>query len=147
MSSYTTVTPAVAHLLRAPCVIAVVGLSPKPERPSHGVAAYMQANGFRIVPVNPGHARARILGETCYATLKDAAAAIEAEGGRIDIVDCFRQSDAIPPIADDAIAIGAKCLWLQIGVVNQPAADRAAAAGLVVVMDRCIKIDHAMLRR
>ncbi|MGN6390568.1 MAG: CoA-binding protein [Burkholderiaceae bacterium] len=147
MPSYTTVTPAVADLLKTPCTIAVVGLSPKPQRPSHGVAAYMQANGFRIVPVNPGHANSRILGESCHATLKDAAAAIEAEGGRIDIVDCFRQSDAIPPIADDAVAIGATCLWMQIGVVNLSAADKAAAAGLAVVMDRCIKIDHAMLRR
>ena len=123
--------------------IAVVGLSPQWHRPSFFAAKYVQAHGYRIVPVNP--AATEILGEPSYPSVTAAAQALAAQGQRIDLVDCFRKSEDIPPIADEAIAIGAKCLWLQIGVVNEPAAARARAAGLDVVMDRCVKIEHARL--
>ncbi len=122
--------------------IAVVGLSNKPNRASHEVAQYMQRHGYRIVPVNPSYAGNRILNEICHASLTEAAAALAKENIKIDIVDCFRRSDAILPIAEEAIAIGAKCLWMQLGVVNQEAAAKARAAGLKVVMDHCIKIEH-----
>jgi predicted CoA-binding protein len=120
--------------------IAVVGMSSKPERASHEVAEYLQQHDFRVIPVNPSYAGQRILGEAVYANLHDAAAAIAPE--RIDIVDCFRKSEDILPVAHDAIAIGASCLWLQLGVVNQPAAALAQAAGMDVVMDHCLKIEH-----
>ncbi len=123
--------------------IAVVGLSAKITRPSHEVAAAMQAYGYRIIPVNPMLADTYILGELCYVSLSEAASALHAKGIGIDIVDCFRKSADIPPIADAAIAIGAKVLWMQMGVTNEPAAVKARAAGLQVVMDRCIKIDAA----
>jgi len=119
--------------------IAVVGLSPQWHRPSYFAAKYMQAHGYRIVPVNPV-AKEDILGERCYPTLTAAAA-----DHAIDMVDCFRKSADIPPIADEAIRLGAKCLWLQLGVINPEAAEKAAAAGLDVVMDRCVKIEHARL--
>jgi predicted CoA-binding protein len=118
--------------------IAVVGLSPQWHRPSFFAAKYMQEHGYRIVPVNP--TAKEILGERCYASVTEAA-----KENRIDMVDCFRRSEDIPPIADEAIAIGAKCLWLQIGVINEEAAAKARAAGLDVVMDRCVKIEHARL--
>ncbi|MGV8897658.1 MAG: CoA-binding protein [Burkholderiaceae bacterium] len=123
--------------------IAVVGLSAKSTRPSHEVAAAMQAYGYRIIPVNPLLVGTYILGEACYSSLSEAASALHSEGIGIDIVDCFRKSADIPPIADAAIAIGAKVLWMQMGISNEPAAARARAAGLQVVMDRCIKIDAA----
>ena len=123
--------------------IAVIGLSPQWHRPSFFAAKYMQGHGYRIVPVNP--AASAILGEPSYPSVTAAAQALAAQGQRIDLVDCFRKSEDIPPIADEAIAIGAKCLWLQIGVVNQAAAAKARAAGLDVVMDRCVKIEHARL--
>lgn len=124
-------------------VIAVVGLSAKASRPSHEVAQYMQAHGYRIIPVNPTYAGTYILGEYCHETLAEAAAALEVEDRHIGIVDCFRKSSEIGPIVDDAIAIHAPCIWMQLGVVNQAAADRARAAGITVIMDRCIKIEHA----
>jgi predicted CoA-binding protein len=123
--------------------IAVVGLSPQWHRPSFFAAKYMQAHGYRIVPVNP--AATEILGERSYPSVTEAARALAGEGVRIDMVDCFRKSEDIPPIADEAIAIGAKCLWMQIGVVHEAAAAKARAAGLDVVMDRCVKIEHARL--
>ncbi len=123
--------------------IAVVGLSPQWHRPSFFAAKYMQSHGYRIVPVNPS-AR-EILGEPAYPSVTAAAQALAAQGQRIDLVDCFRKSQDIAPIADEAIAIGARCLWLQIGVVNEEAAAKARAAGLDVVMDRCVKIEHARL--
>jgi uncharacterized protein len=122
--------------------IAVVGLSNKPERASHGVAEYLQAHGYRVVPVNPSYAGQQILGETVYASLPEAADALGAGGRRIDIVDCFRKAEDIPPLVRDAIAIRAGCLWMQLGIENQQAADLARSAGLDVVMDRCIKIEH-----
>ncbi len=123
--------------------IAVVGLSPQWHRPSFFAAKYMQSHGYRIVPVNPS-AR-EILGEPAYPSVTAAAQALAAQGQRIDLVDCFRKSQDIAPIADEAIAIGARCLWLQIGVVNEEAAAKARAAGLDVVMDRCVKIEHGRL--
>ena len=123
--------------------IAVVGLSPQWHRPSFFAAKYMQSHGYRIVPVNPG--ATEILGERSYPSVTAAAEALAAQGRKIDLVDCFRKSEDIPPIADEAIAIGARCLWLQLGVVNEAAAAKARAAGLDVVMDRCVKIEHARL--
>ncbi len=116
--------------------IAVVGLSPQWHRPSFFAAKYMQEHGYRIVPVNPRYDE--ILGERCHATL----ATIDIP---IDIVDVFRRTEDVLPIAEQAIAIRAKCLWQQIGVKNEAAAALAARAGLDVVMDRCVKIEHARL--
>ncbi len=115
--------------------IAVVGLSPKPHRDSFRVAKYMQDHGFRIVPINPN--APEVLGEKAYASLTEAA-----QHERIDMVNCFRNSEDIPPIAAEAIAIGAKSLWLQIGVVNDAAAKQATDAGLVVVQDLCLMVEH-----
>ena len=122
--------------------IAIVGLSPRADRPSNQVARYMQSHGYRIIPVNPAIAGQTLLGETCYATLVDAATALGKDNVDIEIVDCFRKSEDIGPIAEEAIAIGANCLWMQLGVINPEAAARAEKAGLIVVMNCCIKIDH-----
>jgi predicted CoA-binding protein len=127
--------------------IAVVGMSNKPDRASHEVAQYLQEHGYRIVPVNPSYAGQQILGETVFASLQDAADALAASGRHIDIVDCFRKSEDIPPLARDAIAIRAGCLWMQLDIENLQAADLARAAGLDVVMNRCIKIEHRDLAR
>lgn len=124
--------------------IAIVGLSNKTSRPSFDVARYMQAHGYRIIPVNPTYLGQEILGEFCHATLHQASAQLALEGGQIDIVDCFRKSADIPPIAEEAIQIGAKCLWLQLDIVHQDAEQKARHAGLKVVSGRCIKIDHAL---
>eukprot|EP01037_Dinobryon_pediforme_P019011 gene19011-19356_t len=125
-------------------VIAVVGLSNRPTRPSYDVSAYMQSQGYRIVAVNPMYAGQEILGEYCHASLTAAKQALTGTGQQIDIVDCFRKSSDIPPIVDEAIAIGAGCVWMQQGIVHEAAAEHARAAGLAVIMDRCIKLDHAM---
>ncbi|HEY7758541.1 MAG TPA: CoA-binding protein [Burkholderiales bacterium] len=124
------------RILKQSKIIAVVGLSADWWRPSYFAAKYMQEHGYRVIPVNPSYQQ--ILGEKCYASLRDVPEPV-------DIVDCFRKSEDIGPIADDAIAIGAKVLWMQIGVINHAAADKARAAGLEVVMDRCVKIEHARL--
>jgi predicted CoA-binding protein len=137
----------IPQILKDSKTIAVVGMSNKPERASHGVAQYLQQHGYRVVPVNPTYAGQHILGEKVYASLQEAAAALDASGARIDLVDCFRKPDDMLPIARDAIAVRAGCLWMQLGVVNQAAADLARAAGLDVVMDHCIKIEHAALQR
>lgn len=118
--------------------IAVVGCSPKPERPGHYVAKYLQDLGYRVIPVNPG--QTEILGEKCYASLRDIPEPV-------DLVDCFRRAEDIPPVVEDAIAIGAKFVWMQLGIVNEAAAQRAMAAGIEVVMDRCPKIDYPRLFR
>ncbi len=123
----------IARLLRTCRNIAVVGLSPKPERPSHGVARYLLDHGFAVVPVNPG--QREILGRPCYARLEDIP-------GPVDMVVCFRRSAEIPPLAAAAIGIGAKALWMQLGIANETAAEIARAGGLAVVADRCIKIEH-----
>ena len=124
------------RILRQYRSVAVVGLSAEWHRPSYFVAKYLQQHGFRVFPVNPRYES--ILGERCYARLEDIAEPI-------DMVDVFRRTDDVEPIADSAIAIGAKCLWQQIGVKNEAAAAKARAAGLDVVMDRCVKIEHARL--
>lgn len=117
-------------------VVAVVGLSPDPSRDSHRVAAYMQQRGYRIIPVNPK--AASILGEQCYP---DLAAIPEP----VDVVDVFRASEHTPAIAKEAAAIGAKCLWLQLGVRNEEAASHARGCGLLVVQDKCLKVEHHRL--
>lgn len=119
--------------------IAVVGLSPKPHRASFDVARYMQANGYRIIPVNPNVSE--VLGEKAYASLREAA-----QHENIDLVNCFRNSEDIPPIVDDAIAVGAKAVWMQLGITHPVAAAKAEAAGLLVVQDHCLKIDHRVLQ-
>lgn len=128
--------PTLRRILAENRTIAVVGLSADWFRPSYFAAKYMQEHGYRVIPVNPRYPQ--ILGEKCYASLRDIP-------DKVGIVDCFRKSEDIPPIADDAIAIGARVLWMQIGVINEDAARRARAAGLEVVMDRCVKIEHARL--
>ena len=127
------------RILRTGRTLAVVGLSAEWHRPSFFAAKYMQSHGYRVVPVNPRHDT--ILGERCFASLEDAA----ASGIRVDIVDVFRKTDDVLPIARSAVSIGATCLWQQIGVVNAEAARLAADAGLDTVMDRCVKIEHARL--
>lgn len=123
--------------------VAIVGLSDRADRPSHEVAEFLQQHGFRIVPVNPRHAGERILGEPCHASLEAAAAAIHAQGGRIDWVDIFRRAEDIPPVVADAIAIGARGVWLQLGIVNNDAVARARAAGLLAAQDCCSKVELA----
>lgn len=124
------------RILKNNHTIAVVGLSADWYRPSYFAAKYMQEHGFRIIPVNPKYDE--ILGEKCYPNLKAIPEAV-------DIVDVFRKPDDCVPIAEDAVAIGAKVLWLQLGVVNEEAARVAIAGGLEVVMDRCVKIEYARL--
>lgn len=126
------------HILGTCRTLAVVGLSAQWHRPSFFAAKYMQEHGYRIVPVNP--TAREILGQRCYPSVTAAA-----QDHGIDMVDCFRRSEDIPPIAEEAVAVGAKCLWLQIGVIHEAAADKARAAGLDVVMNRCVKIEHARL--
>lgn len=135
----------IAQILNDSKTIAIVGLSNKPDRASNEVAAYLQENGYRIVPVNPSYAGETILGEKVYATLQEAANTLAGSGQRIDIVDCFRKSEDIPPIAREAIAVRAGCLWMQLDIENRAAADLARAAGLDVVMNHCIKIEHRSL--
>lgn len=127
-------------LLRRARTIAVVGLSPKATRPSHSVARYLQAEGYRIVPVNPGHAE--ILGEKSYATLADAA-----RDHSIDVVDVFRRSEHAGAVVDEAVALrpAPQLIWLQQGVVDAAAQARAAAAGIPFVMDHCLAIEHRHL--
>lgn len=122
-------------LLRDSRTIAVVGLSPKPQRESFGVSRYLQAQGYCIIPVNPN--AQVVLGEKAFATLTEAA-----RHNKIDLVNCFRKSEDIPPVADEAITIGARGLWLQMGIAHDAAAAKARAAGLRVVQDSCIKIEH-----
>ena len=124
------------RILKTNHTIAVVGLSADWYRPSYFAAKYMQEHGFRIIPVNPKYDE--ILGEKCYPNLK-------AIPEPVDIVDVFRKPDDCVPIAQEAVAIGAKVLWLQLGVVNEEAARVAEAGGLEVVMDRCVKIEYARL--
>ena len=127
------------QILQSAKVIALVGLSNKPERDSYKVAAYLQAQSYRILPINPSQAGHYILNEICYSNLLEAKA---ATGAIIDIVDCFRKSEDILSIAKESIDVGAKCLWMQLGVINQEAARIAEHAGLIVVMDKCTKIEH-----
>ena len=124
------------RILRECRTIAVVGLSADWFRPSYFAAKYMQEHGYRVVPVNPRYGE--ILGEKCYASLREVPE-------KIDLVDVFRKSADVMPIAEDAIAVGARVFWQQLGVTNEAAAARARAAGLEAVMDRCVKIEHGRL--
>jgi uncharacterized protein len=126
------------HFLKTCQTIAVVGLSAEPDRPSFGVAQYMQARGYRIVPVNPKYTE--ILGEKCYDRLSDIPFPV-------DMVNVFRKTADVLPVAQEAVRIGAKCLWQQIGVENLEAAAWAEKAGLLSVMNLCVKIEHARLLR
>jgi predicted CoA-binding protein len=130
----------IEEMIRESKVIAVVGLSPDPDRPSNEVSVYMQENGYRIIPVNPRYAGQTILGELCYPDLQSVPEPI-------DLVDVFRRPEFTPPVARDAVAVGAKAFWLQLGIVNEEAASIARAAGLGVVMDRCTRIEHARMQR
>ncbi len=123
-----------ARILRDYRRVAVVGVSDRPERDSHRVAAYLQQAGWTVVPVNP--MVREVLGLRCWPSLEEAP-------GPIEVVDVFRRSELVPPVVDAAIAVGAKAVWMQDGVVHEAAAAKARAAGLLVVMDRCMMRDHA----
>ena len=125
------------QILAASRTLAVVGLSAQWHRPSYFAAKYMQDHGYRVIPVNPRYTE--VLGEVSYPNLRSIPEPV-------DLVDCFRKSEEIPALADDAIAIGAKVLWMQFGIESDEAAQRALAAGLDVVMNRCVKIEHARIR-
>lgn len=129
-------TETLAGILRTARIIAVVGLSPSTHRPSHEVARYLQRVGYRVIPVRPGGGS--ILGEPVQATLADAARAV----GTLDIVNVFRRSDAIPELLEPLLAIGPRLVWMQVGVHHAPTAERLRAAGIPVVMDRCLMVDH-----
>ena len=127
-------TDPITELLKTSRTIAVVGLSSRRQRPSYGVAEYMQAAGYRIIPVNPNETQ--VLGERSYARLEELQETV-------DIVDIFRRSEYVPEIVESAIRIGAKAVWMQEGVMHPAAAERARQAGLIVVMDACILKEHA----
>ncbi|MEX2208081.1 MAG: CoA-binding protein [Myxococcota bacterium] len=124
----------ITKILTETKTIALVGASPRPDRDSHGVMEFLQSRGYRVIPVNPVCAGEMILGERVRASLSEIAE-------RIDLVDVFRNSEEAGPVIDEAIAAKAKAVWTQLGVVNEPAAERARAAGLAVVMDRCPKLE------
>ena len=126
----------IKKILQTTRKIAIVGLSPKEERDSNKVAKYLIEQGYDIVPVNPG--RKEILGKTCYKTVTDIPFPV-------DVVDLFLNSERVPPVVDQAIAIGAPILWMQLGVIHNEAAQKATEAGMTVVMDRCIMDDHKIL--
>jgi len=126
-------TPDTREILRKFRTFAVVGLSPKLHRDSHRVAQFLQEHGYRIIPVRPG--AESILGEKCYATLTEIPA-------RVEVVDLFRRSEAVAPFVDEAIAIQAKVVWMQLGVIHEEAAEKARRAGLLVVMDHCPVIEY-----
>jgi predicted CoA-binding protein len=126
------------HLLENTRTIALVGASPKPNRPSYGVMAYLQRSGYRVIPVNPVAAGTTIMGETVYGTLAEIKEPI-------DMVDVFRRAEDTPPVAEEAVAAGAKSLWLQLDIANDEAAKIATEGGLDVVMDRCTAIEIGRL--
>ncbi len=130
--------PTLRRLLHDNRRIAVVGISAEWHRPSYFVGKYLLEHGYTMIPVNPKYDE--VLGQRCYPDLASARAA-----GPIDMVDCFRKSEDIGPLAQQAIAVGAKCLWMQLGVINEDAKRAAQTAGLDVVMDRCVKIEHGRL--
>ena len=127
----------ISHILKHHRTVAVVGLSPKPHRDSHEIASYMQRQGWRVVPINPAAQVSEILGEKVYPNLIEAAKHVQ-----IDLVNVFRNSVDVPPVADEAIAIGAKALWLQLGIEHALAAEKARAAGLLVVQNKCLLVEH-----
>jgi predicted CoA-binding protein len=124
-------------ILNSSRTVAVVGLSSKPDRPSYKVANYLKEQGYNIIPVNP--TEKEILGEPCYPVLASVPTSI-------DVVDIFRRSDEVPPIVEEAIRIGAKAVWMQEGIINKEAANRARGAGLMVVMDKCMLKEHQKLK-
>jgi uncharacterized protein len=128
-----TVDREIRDILSSVKTIAVVGWSPKPDRPSHGVAAFLKRRGYRVIPVNPGQAGQDALGERVVSSL--------AEAGPVEMVDIFRRSEEAGAVVDQAIAAGARVVWMQLGVIDEAAAGRARAAGLRVVMDRCPAIE------
>jgi predicted CoA-binding protein len=130
----------IADVLKNYKTIAVVGLSANPKRPSFSVTQYLQSAGYRIIPVNPNETE--VLGEKCYPCLEDVP-----KSQYIEIVDIFRRSEHIPPVVDSTIAVGAKVIWMQQGIENQNAAAKARAAGLFVVEDACILIEHRLRHR
>jgi predicted CoA-binding protein len=132
----------IVKILKETRTIAMPGASPKPERPSYGVMRFLQAEGYTVIPINPGQAGKTINGALVYASLIEA----RAMAGPIDMVDIFRRSEEAGAVMDEAIAIGAKFIWTQLGVVDHEAARRAEAAGLLVVMDRCPAIEIPRLR-
>jgi len=132
----STQPEAIRSLLQQARTIAVVGISAKPDRPSHEVAHYLQRAGYTIIPVNPAYEE--VLGQKCYPSLHEVP-------GKIDLVDVFRKPAEVMGVVDEAIAVGAGSVWLQLGVIAPDAADKAAAAGLKVVSDRCTKIEHRRL--
>jgi uncharacterized protein len=132
--------PSLRRILKTTRVIAVVGLSASWYRPSYFAAKYMLEHGYTVIPVNPG--QSEILGQKCYPSVRAAA---EKSGLKIDMVDCFRRTEDIMPVADEAIAVGARVLWQQLGVTNLEAAKKVEAAGLEAVIDRCVKIEHGRL--
>ena len=138
-ASEADILATITSILQGCRTIAVVGLSPDSSRASFGVSRYMQAAGYRIVPVNPN--APSVLGERCYPTLSEAA-----RHETIELVNCFRRSEAIAAIADEAMAIGARSLWMQLGVVDVAAAGKLRAAGLQVVQDRCLMIEHRLAK-
>jgi predicted CoA-binding protein len=127
----------VEEILKGFNIVAIVGMSSEPDRPSFRVGSYLKEHGYRIIPVNPSVTS--VLGEICYPTLTSIP-------GEVEIVDVFRDSEALPPIAEEAIAIGARVLWMQEGVINEIAAARAREAGLLVVMDKCMRKEHLKLK-
>lgn len=129
----------IIDILRHTRTIAMVGASSKPERPSYGVMQYLLANGFEVVPVNPGQAGSTLMGQLVYASLKDIPFPV-------DLVDVFREPAATPAVVEEAIAVNAKGIWLQLGITNEEAEAKARTAGLRYVEDTCIKIDHARLK-
>lgn len=136
LPSQNATSDEVRDILKDARTIAVVGLSDKPDRDSHHVAAYLQQHGYRIIPVNPN--AQEILGERCYPSLRAIPVPVE-------VVDIFRRADAVPAIVEDALAIGAKVVWMQDGIVHNAASDRARAAGLKVVMSKCLLREHRRL--
>jgi len=137
MSARNPSNEEIARLLSEATTVAVVGASTDPDRPSYGIMQKLESVGYRVIPVNPRWSE--VLGKRSYASLRDIP-------DRVDIVDVLRRAEYTPAIADDAVAIGAKALWLQAGIINEEAADRAEAGGLMVVMDACIGTMHAILR-
>ena len=131
-----TESQTIAELVRTPRTVAVVGLSPKPHRDSFKVAQYLQRQGWRIVPINPN--ASEILGEKVYRSLTEAAA-----HARIELVNVFRNSEDVPPVVDEAMAIGAPAIWLQLGIRHDAALAKAQAAGLQTVQDKCLLVEHA----
>ena len=136
MNGHADDIPSLRRILRECRVIAVVGLSAHWHRPSYFAAKYLLEHGYRVIPVNPQYAQ--VLGQRCYASLREIP-------GKVDMVDVFRREADVPPVAEDAIAIGAKVLWQQLGLRHEAAAARARSAGLATVMDRCVKIEHGRL--